>query len=112
MLIFNLRDETSTEKGHILHVFDQLQTQRKLLTMKLFKNSRAFFTQTEVSDFEVVIVGAGLSKSVFAEEFAYYTDKSILIVDKRNHLAGNCDDSIDENCIRINKYGAHLFHTN
>ena len=92
--------------------FDLLQTQRKLLTMKLYKNSRTFFAENEVSDFEVVIVGAGLSGSVLAEQFAHYTDKRILMVDKRNHLAGNCYDYVDENGIRINKYGAHLFHTN
>ena len=92
--------------------FHLLQTQRKSLTMKLYKNSRTFFAEHEVSDFGVVIVGAWLSRSVFAELCAHYTDKRILIVDKRNHLAGNCYDHFDKNGIVINKYGAHLFHNN
>ena len=37
----------------------------------------------------------------------------MLIIDKRNHIGGNCYDYIDkETNIRVNKYGAHLFHTN
>jgi len=59
----------------------------------------------------VLIVGAGLSGCTMARTFA---DKgiSVHIIEKRNHLAGNCYDEINEHGIRVSKYGAHLFHTN
>lgn len=60
---------------------------------------------------EILIVGCGLSGAVLAERFASI-NKQVLIIEKRNHIAGNCYDFIDENGILVNKYGAHLFHTN
>ena len=33
------------------------------------------------------------------------------MIEKRDHIGGNCYDFIDENGILMNKYGAHLFHT-
>ena len=65
-----------------------------------------------MANFDVVIVGCGLSGSVIAERFAKKLNKKVLIIDKRNHLAGNCFDYIDSNNILVNKYGAHIFHTN
>ena len=62
--------------------------------------------------FDILIVGAGLSGAVLAERFASKSNKKVLIIDKRKHIGGNCYDIIDENGILINKYGAHLFHTN
>lgn len=79
--------------------------------MKLYQDYTTFHKENNVSDFDIVIVGAGLSGCVFAEQYARYTDKNILVVDKRNHYAGNCYDFVDENGILMNKYGAHLFHT-
>ncbi|MHC1689249.1 MAG: UDP-galactopyranose mutase [Bacteroidales bacterium] len=62
--------------------------------------------------FDVLVVGAGLSGAVLAERFAEQSNLKVLVIDKRDHLGGNCYDFIDENGILINKYGAHLFHTN
>ena len=63
--------------------------------------------------YDVIIVGCGISGIVVAEQFATKSDKNILIIDKRNHIAGNCYDYTDyPTGIRMNKYGAHLFHTN
>jgi UDP-galactopyranose mutase len=62
--------------------------------------------------YDYLIVGAGLSGSVLAERLATVNNKKILVIDKRDHIGGNCYDYIDENGILINKYGAHLFHTN
>ena len=61
--------------------------------------------------YDILIVGAGLSGAVLAERFASQNNKKVLVIDKRDHVGGNCYDYIDENHIRINKYGAHLFHT-
>jgi len=61
---------------------------------------------------DFIIVGAGMSGSVLAEQIATKLKKKVLILEKRNHIGGNCYDYIDEQTkIRINKYGAHLFHT-
>ena len=60
---------------------------------------------------KVLIVGCGLSGAVLAERLAS-EGHDITIIDKRNHIGGNCYDYIDENGILMNKYGAHLFHTN
>jgi len=60
---------------------------------------------------DILIIGAGISGSVLAERYASIA-KKVLIIEKRNHIAGNCYDYIDENGILVSKYGAHLFHTN
>lgn len=65
------------------------------------------------ADADVIVVGAGLSGIVIAEQFASRMKKRVVIIDKRNHLGGNCYDYIDKDTgILMNKYGAHLFHTN
>lgn len=60
---------------------------------------------------DILIIGAGISGAVLAERYASI-GKKVLIIEKRNHIAGNCYDYIDENGILVSKYGAHLFHTN
>lgn len=62
-------------------------------------------------NYDIIIIGAGLSGCVMAELFASI-GKKVLIIEKRNHIGGNCYDYIDENGILMNQYGAHLFHTN
>lgn len=62
------------------------------------------------SKFDFLIVGAGLYGAVFAHE-AKKRGKKCLIIDKRNHIAGNVyTDKIEG--INVHKYGAHIFHTN
>jgi UDP-galactopyranose mutase len=60
---------------------------------------------------DILIIGAGISGAVLAERYAS-VGKKALIIEKRNHIAGNCYDYIDDNGILVSKYGAHLFHTN
>ena len=60
---------------------------------------------------KILIVGAGLSGAVIARELAEH-NMSVTVIDKRDHVAGNCYDFRDENGIRIHKYGPHIFHTN
>lgn len=39
-------------------------------------------------------------------------NQSVLVLEKRSHIGGNCYDYIDdETGIRVSMYGAHLFHT-
>jgi len=60
-----------------------------------------------------LIVGCGLSGAVIAERIANKLNRKVTIIEKRNHIGGNCYDYIDnETGILMNKYGAHLFHTN
>lgn len=59
---------------------------------------------------DILIIGAGISGAVLAERYASI-GKKVLILEKRNHIGGNCFDYIDENGILVSKYGAHLFHT-
>lgn len=37
--------------------------------------------------------------------------QSVLVLDKKPHIAGNCYDYRDGNSITIHKYGSHIFHT-
>jgi len=63
--------------------------------------------------YDIIIIGCGLSGAVLAERYANALNKKVLIVEKRDHIGGNCYDYVDEETgIRVSKYGAHLFHTN
>jgi len=66
-----------------------------------------------MESYDVLVVGCGLSGIVIAEQFANKLNKKVLIIDKREHIGGNVYDYIDKDTnILMNKYGAHLFHTN
>ena len=60
--------------------------------------------------YDYLIVGAGLFGAVFAER-AMAHGKSVLVIDKRNHIGGNIYTESVEG-INVHKYGAHIFHTN
>jgi UDP-galactopyranose mutase len=62
--------------------------------------------------FDYLIVGAGFAGSVLAERLANGSGKSVLICDKRPHIAGNAYDCYNDDGILIHKYGPHIFHTN
>ncbi len=61
--------------------------------------------------FNYIVVGSGFAGSVIAERIANVLNQKVLIIEKRNHIGGNCYDCKDENNIIIHKYGPHLFHT-
>ena len=61
--------------------------------------------------YHIIIIGAGISGSVLAERFASQ-HKNVLVIEKRNHIGGNCYDYYNDDGILVSKYGAHLFHTN
>lgn len=59
---------------------------------------------------DYLLVGAGLFNAVFAHE-ARKAGKRCLVIDKRNHIGGNCyTEKIKD--ITVHKYGAHIFRTN
>lgn len=60
--------------------------------------------------YDYLVVGAGLYGTVFAHE-AKKAGKSVLVIDKRDNIAGNVYTEKIEG-IHVHKYGAHIFHTN
>lgn len=60
--------------------------------------------------YDYLVVGAGLYGAVFAHE-AKQKGKSVLVIDKRPHIAGNVYSKQVER-IHVHQYGAHIFHTN
>ena len=62
---------------------------------------------------KILIIGSGLAGSVFANLLAKTNKFEIKIIDKRNHIGGNCYTYKDQiTGINIHAYGAHIFHTN
>ena len=59
--------------------------------------------------YDYVIVGAGLFGATMAN-LLNKNGKKVLVIDKRNHIAGNVYTEEVEG-INVHKYGAHIFHT-
>jgi len=59
-----------------------------------------------------LIVGAGFSGCVLAERIASQLHQKVLLIDQRDHIAGNAYDRYDEHGVLIHSYGPHIFHTN
>ncbi len=60
---------------------------------------------------EYLIVGAGIFGATIAERLAS-AGKKVLVIDRRNHVAGNIYSYTDEETgIEVHKYGSHIFHT-
>ena len=62
-----------------------------------------------MNNYDYLVVGAGLFGAVFAYE-AMQRGKSVLVIDRRNHIAGNIYTK-EEDGINVHVYGAHIFHT-
>ena len=62
-----------------------------------------------MSQYDYLVVGAGLSGAVFANA-AKRAGKSVLVIDRRDHIAGNIYTE-DVEGIQVHRYGAHIFHT-
>lgn len=60
--------------------------------------------------YDVMIVGAGTAGCVAARRLAEQ-GKKVLIIEKKNHIAGNCYDEKDAHGVLIHVYGPHIFHT-
>ena len=60
--------------------------------------------------YNYLIVGSGLYGATFAQQ-ANAAGKSVLVIDKRPHIAGNVYTERVEG-INVHKYGPHVFHTN
>jgi UDP-galactopyranose mutase len=62
--------------------------------------------------YDILIAGAGPVGCVIAERCARILNWKVLLIDKRNHVAGNCYDEIHDAGVLIHKYGPHYFRTN
>lgn len=60
--------------------------------------------------YDVIVIGAGTAGCTVARKLAEQ-GKKILILEKKNHIAGNCYDAKDEHGVLIHVYGPHIFHT-
>lgn len=77
------------------------------------KTSKRRSNPTQIAmNYDIVIIGAGISGATLAERYASTKNKKVLVLEKREHIGGNCYDYYNESGIRVSKYGAHLFHTN
>ena len=64
-----------------------------------------------VKDFDYIVAGAGIFGAIVAQQLAQ-KGHSILVVEKRDHIAGNIYSYTDkETGIEVHKYGSHIFHT-
>ena len=59
--------------------------------------------------YDYLIVGSGLFGATFAN-LAKKNNKKVLVIEKRNHIAGNIYTENIEG-INVHRYGAHIFHT-
>jgi UDP-galactopyranose mutase len=62
--------------------------------------------------YDWIIVGAGYTGAVIARELAQNAGKKVLLIDRRNHIAGNAHDARNEDGLLYHVYGPHIFHTN
>ena len=61
--------------------------------------------------YDCIIVGAGIAGAVAARKLAEEGNRKVLVLERRNHIGGNCFDEPDEHGILIHVYGPHIFHT-
>jgi len=60
----------------------------------------------------ILIIGAGFSGSVLAHQLALQGGFSSVVIDERDHVAGNCHTARDDATgIMVHRYGPHIFHT-
>ncbi len=61
---------------------------------------------------QYIIVGAGFWGATIAERIASVMKQPVMVIDKRDHIGGNCHSSLDEETgIECHRYGSHIFHT-
>lgn len=67
----------------------------------------------DMEETDYLIVGSGLFGSVLAERISRQLKKRVTVIERRNHIGGNCYSKIDEETgIEYHQYGTHIFHTN
>lgn len=60
----------------------------------------------------ILITGSGFFGSVLAERIAADAGQPVTVIDRRNHIGGNCWSEMDmQTGVEYHKYGSHIFHT-
>jgi UDP-galactopyranose mutase len=68
--------------------------------------------EKKMSKKKYLIVGSGFSGAVIAERLSRTQDCSIVVIEERSHVGGNCYTERDEATdIMVHKYGPHIFNT-
>ena len=62
--------------------------------------------------YDWLVVGCGFAGAVLAERLASQRGHRVLVIDRRDHIAGNAFDHLDEAGVLVHRYGPHIFHTN
>ena len=58
-----------------------------------------------------IVVGAGFTGATFAERLAS-AGKKVRVLERRQHIAGNAYDEVNEHGVLVHRHGPHIFHTN
>ena len=61
--------------------------------------------------YDSIVIGAGIAGSTAARQLAEKGNRKVLVIEKRDHIGGNCYDRLDEYGILVHEYGPHIFHT-
>jgi UDP-galactopyranose mutase len=65
-----------------------------------------------MSSIQWLIVGAGFTGTTLAQQIATVRNERVLVIDQRDHIAGNAYDHLDASGVLVHRYGPHIFHTN
>ena len=63
------------------------------------------------SNYDAIVVGAGYAGAVCARMLAEGCSFRVAVLERRNHIAGNAYDYVDEAGVLVHKYGPHIYHT-
>lgn len=62
--------------------------------------------------YDWIAVGAGYTGAIVARELAERAGQKVLVIDRRDHIAGNAHDRRNDAGLLYHVYGPHIFHTN
>lgn len=83
------------------------------MVKQILKTNTCWCYNQIMKETDYLIVGAGFFGSVLAERIANELGASVTVLEKRNHIGGNCYSEVDtETQTEFHKYGTHIFHTN
>src|SRR5882672_8467236 len=72
----------------------------------------ALYCDMDITEYPYVVVGSGLSGAVIAERIASQLQQPVLVIERRDHIGGNCYSATDPATgIEYHRYGTHVFHT-